>query len=378
MDGFGKATCGTLRRPMGVRGAETLVRTLKLVSALAGSKRGLRIAEMRESIGASRSTVYRYLDHLREAGLPLCTTIEQGEARTTLWGPTLPPFGPTAAQIGALRLARRALVGLEGSRSVLHLDQLVASYAGALADESTQVTASRAAKPDLVAKLERALHSGVRTRVRYRSANDDAARWRIVDPLGLRFVKGHLYFVAYDAGRARAVTYKLDRMSAVETLRDKAKIHTDIDLDALFARSVKTWSGQDTEVAVRISREAARFVHEYPLVAGQTVVGEADGAVVVRAHVSGIIEPMRWVLSWGRDAEALAPAALRTAVAAEVGGAAARYEDLATKKAPIASTGRPTQVKQARDTTLAVNDDASRARYLTRNGAPSGTSRRSG
>ena len=43
-----------------------------------------------------------------------------------------------------------------------------------------------------------------------------------VDPLGLRYVKGHVYFIAYDHKRADYVPFKLNRISTVDVLADKA------------------------------------------------------------------------------------------------------------------------------------------------------------
>jgi predicted DNA-binding transcriptional regulator YafY len=89
---------------------------------------------------------------------------------------------------------------------------------------------------------------------------------------------------------------------------------------------------------VRLSPKVARFSGEYPLVAGQSVTDDADGGCVVRARVAGVMEAMRWVLSWGQEAEALEPGELREAVAAEVQGAARRYG----ARQPSRGRARPT------------------------------------
>lgn len=105
--------------------------------------------------------------------------------------------------------------------------------------------------------------------------------------------------------------------------------------DALFASAVKTWQGDETRVRVRIAAEAAWSVGEYPLVAGQLVFHEPDGAVIVEADVAGLVEVSRWVLSWGRHAEALEPAALRERVRGELSVALGRYgegDDVRSRK----------------------------------------------
>ena len=48
-----------------------VVRQWELVFALSQRRRGLSIAQLMEATGASRATVYRDLETLREAGAPI-------------------------------------------------------------------------------------------------------------------------------------------------------------------------------------------------------------------------------------------------------------------------------------------------------------------
>jgi len=54
---------------------------------------------------------------------------------------------------------------------------------------------------------------------------------------------------------------------------------------------------------------------------------EADGSLLWRARISGVLEVRSWVLGWGADAEVLKPDELRGWVAEQLARAAARYED---------------------------------------------------
>jgi predicted DNA-binding transcriptional regulator YafY len=321
------------------RGRAKIIRQWGLIALLARHRRGLTAGQIQERAGISHSTLYRDLAELRDAGVPLDSHVNNGEARHTLFGLELPPLGPTPLQIAALRLARRALAGLDGTTATAELDKLLHGYANAQgARDAVSFAKPRAVAPELIHKLDRAIHTQRRTRIRYRAARATSAEWRTVDPLGLRHVKGHVYFIAYDDKREDFVPFKLDRLIAVDVLADKAKPHPNFDVQRLFARAVTAWTGEDVEVAVRLSPKVARFSGEYPLVAGQSVTDDADGGCVVRARVAGVMEAMRWVLSWGQEAEALEPGELREAVAAEVQGAARRYG----ARQPSRGRARPT------------------------------------
>jgi proteasome accessory factor B len=303
-----------------------LARQWRLIAYVRRFKHGVTVAQIVEGTGEPRSTTYSDIAQLLDGGVPLDRRTVTGEVRYSLAIEALPPLGPTATQLAALRLARTVLTGLDGSGPVAELDQLLASYAGrAPGADHIAFAKRRAVAPELVKKLDRALTSQRRARIRYRGASADRPTWRSVDPLGLLHVKGHLYFIAHDDHRDAVRTFKLDRITAVDVLPDKAASHPDFALHKLFAHSAKAWLSDEIEIAIRLDKTVARFVHEYPLVHDQIVTDEKGGAVLVRARVAGVTEPMRWVLGWGRAAEALEPRELREAVAAELGAAAERY-----------------------------------------------------
>jgi hypothetical protein len=59
--------------------------------------------------------------------------------------------------------------------------------------------------------------------------------------------------------------------------------------------------------------------------------------VIVAATVAGIIEAMRWVLSWGANAVVLGPTSLRDAVGAELIAACSAYDRRPAQRAAQAS-----------------------------------------
>jgi predicted DNA-binding transcriptional regulator YafY len=101
-------------------------------------------------------------------------------------------------------------------------------------------------------------------------------------------------------------------------------------------------------VAVRITPEGARFVHEFPLVQDQDVVPANDGSVVVRATVAGTEEVVKWALSWGRKAEVLEPMELRERVATELREALGAYEGNQNRGVPEQGVSRIVRQRGAR------------------------------
>jgi hypothetical protein len=78
-------------------------------------------------------------------------------------------------------------------------------------------------------------------------------------------------------------------------------------------------------VAVRFAPHQARWIRERKWHRSARIQEELDGSLVLRLRVVESSELRRWVLQFGSQAEVLAPASLRKAVAAELKAAAAAY-----------------------------------------------------
>jgi len=312
---------------MSQRKKHGLGRLWQLVTLLDQARAGISIAQLQERLGMSRATVYRYLDDLKTAEVSVESWTVTGETRFRLLGKSLPAIVPAPRQLAALHFAREALGSWKGTDIVEQLDSLLARW-GALNREplaaSRRNTSSTA--PAVLRTLEGALREGMRVAMEYYGINDAFPRRREVDPVALHEHDGRIYLLGYDHGRADYRVYKAARVAAVQTMPLRVRDHSEVDVARAFAESVKVWRARELEnVVVRLSADVARFAREYPLVAGQDVETLDDGSVLVRASVPGVTEATRWVLSWGKEAEAIGPSALRDAVRIEVEGAAAVY-----------------------------------------------------
>jgi len=308
------------------RTTEMLRRQWRIVLALHGTRRGLAPRAIMEKADVRRATLYRDLAFLGEAGVPISQEKVNGESRYSLAGDALPALAPTALQSFALRLAREALEPLAGSSLVRELDSLLGAPTARRGVKPPVKIARRRppASRNLVAVLERALSSDRRLRIAYRSRSETTLRRRSVDPLEVRLVAGDLYLVAWDHDRRAPRKFKVTRIVEAEILSEK-RAHPAVDVDALFEHSVKIWTGQPVDVAIRFPPDLARLAEEHPLVFDQIYDLLPDDSVIVRARVSGLVEVTRWVLGWGAGAEVLEPAALREMVRSELSTALDRY-----------------------------------------------------
>lgn len=302
-----------------------LQRQWRLLELLHGRRRGLPIRRLLEELKVSRATLYRDLAVFQGAGVPVVKDDQNGEARYRLLGEAMPPLQPTERQVYALRLARHSLAPLEGMKILRELDALLPRKPPAGREPAVVVPPPVAAvEPSIMVAIERAVFERVRLAFTYTASRGEQTE-RKVDPLALHVRDGHLYLSAFDVDKGARRTFKVARISSAQVLMEKADEHPEYDDTRELAHSAKIWDGPLVDVEVRISPRGARFVTEWPLVPSQQLEKLPDGAVLVRARVSGIIEAMRWVLRWGKDAQVIAPAELRAAVVTELLGAISAY-----------------------------------------------------
>jgi proteasome accessory factor C len=305
-----------------------LTRQWQLLLAIQGSRAGLTVGRLMEETGLPRATVYRQLKFLECAGVPLDSETVNGEKRYRfLRSSELPPMGFNALQIAALHLARQELQPLVGAALVRELDAFLEKLRPNEVQQSFRFAARAAGQPEILKTVERALLYGRRARIEYRAASRNGASSSVhIEPLLLNVAEGEPYLRAYCVERAAERTYKVARIAQVE-LTDQPSTYRPTRAPAeAFARSVKAWSGEATAVRIRLDAEVAWRAQEYPLVADQVLEARTDGSVVVEAHVAGIVEATRWILSWGGAAEALEPVELRSATRAELAKALGKYD----------------------------------------------------
>lgn len=327
-----------------------LVRQWELVRALATKHYGLTVRQLLELTGTSKQTLYRDLETLRHAGVPLLAATSNGEARyRLLHGAELPALGLTALQIAALHLARAQLEPFAGAAFVAEFDALLSKVRPVEPQKTFQFAAARASGyPRAVKLVEQAIQTKRRARIEYRSVsrrgNPNVVH---VEPYFLRVADGETYFRGWCVERGAERTYKLARVAGITLTEERATHRPQNPSNEAFSRAIKAWVGEPTVVKISIDRDVAWLAAEYPLVSDQRVVKHRDGGITIEAEVAGIVETAKWVLSWGGVAEALEPPELRSMVRGELAKALHKYDRSGPAKVRN-TTGRLTRGGTAR------------------------------
>lgn len=303
--------------------ADRLISLLLLLQ----SRRRCTARTLAETLEVSERTIYRDVDALGAAGVPVyaergsnggialaggyrraLTHFNEDEIRA-LFVSGASPLADLGLGHGLDRALEKLRGGLaevqrraaEESRSRIHLDQR----------RWNQEEPSR----EMLTALRRAVWDDRRLRIRYEDRNRKITS-RTIDPLGLVSKAGVWYAIARAAGEMRS--FRVERIRAIEELPERFERPESFDLERYWRESTRRFA-QDSRSEVRVAtmcvREDAleRITGSYWTT---EIVSVSDGEALVRVTFPGSDAAIAQAIAWVDCALVAEPAELRDLVAA--------------------------------------------------------------
>lgn len=304
--------------------------------------RGRTSAEkLAEELEVSVRTVYRDIDQLSAAGVPVYAETGRNGGFALLDGWKTRLTGLTAPEARALFFS-----GLPGPAGELGLgDEAAAAELKLLAalPADWQAEARRMSsrfhldprgwfqpghKPEFLKVVAEAVWSETRLSMRYQSWKD--VRDRVIEPLGLVLKGGVWYAVAQREGTAR--TYKLSQILALTPTDEKFTRPKDFDLPAYWEESTRQFErdiyvGTATVRANVVGRRKLRDLSETMrrAIEALDLVPDEEGWAEFTIPVEEPVWASHELTRIGPDVEVLEPPELRELVIANVEKLARRY-----------------------------------------------------
>jgi predicted DNA-binding transcriptional regulator YafY len=254
-------------------------------------------AELARRLEVDRRTVRRYVETLREMGIP----VEGGRGRYGAYslkrGYKMPPLMFTDEEALGLSLGLVAARGLGISGVAPAVEGALAkvervmpeAWRGRLRalEHTVALTAAMPATPpdgEVVSALAGATDERRRVRLRYRSARGEETI-RVVDPYAVLRTEGRWHLFGHCHLRSDARLFRLDRMLEAEVLEEGYERPPDLDAPEAVLRAV-TNGPWEFEVLLETSVEGAR--EQVPPVVASAE--EAEGGVLMR----GTADDLDW------------------------------------------------------------------------------------
>lgn len=319
-----------------------LVRILMILRDL-DRQGGADLYELSARHGAGVRTIRRDLQALQEAGLPIAE--EETDGPKKKWRVA---FSDKLSQISslldvshylALRLAMdgsahgktSSFTALEdladkieaslGKKDHARLREIVSSV------HSLEKFTYQQTPPDVLWPLIDAISRRKLCKVTYRAvSHGDGEKSFKVLPLKLFAYERAIYLHAYVQKHDAVIVLNLHRLVSLQALDEKGTAPRGYDADALAESAFGVFIGKTTaRYRLRFSSTMARRIRERVWHPTQKLSELSDGGVELELTCYASPEIVGWIRSFGSDVEVLAPAALRTEMAALGRALAERY-----------------------------------------------------
>jgi predicted DNA-binding transcriptional regulator YafY len=304
-------------------------------------------AQIAEELEVSVRTVYRDIESLAAAGVPVYADRGPAGGYQLLAGYRTRLTGLTSEEAESLFLA-----GVPGPAAALGLGTVLAAAQLKLMAALPPELRSRADRirqrfhldapgwfrdseppPPHLAAIAAAVWNQQRVRVDYRRWNNTDVR-RTLDPLGVVLKAGVWYVVARagEQGDGHSRTYRASRILSMEALDERFERPDDFDLVDYWRAWTERFEGvlYRGEATVRLAPCAVELSFLLGPVVARAVraaarTPDADGWVTAVIPIESIEHALHDLLRLGPDAEVLAPPELRARVAEAARGLARLY-----------------------------------------------------
>jgi proteasome accessory factor B len=326
------------RKPRKLTHATRVLRIREMLDA----QTAVTIAELMETFGVSRRTVYNDLRALEDAGVPLYS--EPGPSGEALWtmqhAAKRTSLTLTIGQLLSLGMARLTLSFLEGTDLHGELTTVMKRMGHGLSPKMSRYVRqlerkmavvhlgpkSYADKVDVLNDLLTGLLYDELVELWYRPPRK-RVRKHVVEPLTLLVHGEALYLICYSRTRKERRIFAVERITRSTWLKGQRFTYpADYSPEAYTDGSFGIIGGEEpADVELLFDAEQAPYVRERTWHPSQTFETTRDKRLRMRMRVSGTIELLQWLLGRSRSVEIVKPPSLRALAREILEAAAARH-----------------------------------------------------
>jgi predicted DNA-binding transcriptional regulator YafY len=323
-----------------------LVKMLNAITLLSQPS-GTTIKMLMERLAVSRRTVFRLLEALDKLGFPLINERPEfgGEKIYRLMDSfvqrlpniSLPGLSFTAREavyLQALLERGHIFPDNEVEPALASLKLKLETIAKPAPTQASPIDSPRHCPGDAVTHDESPSLSAIRTAIqgqracaiRYHSFEPPGSHLYVIHPLRLIEDSGGFFLFAGLPNHNAVRLIPVDRIASIEVLENTFTSTQYQAAEALLARAFDLDHRPPLNVVVRFSAKASSIVNKLRLSPDQSVAVDADGSTMLSFTATDPTDALRFLLSFGPDAEILAPANLRAQAQQQLGSALARYK----------------------------------------------------
>lgn len=322
---------------------QQIIRQWRILHHLESSGMGFSAAELACKENCSRRTIYRDLIALQEVGFPVYNPDSDGSSgRWALLhgrGRNLPlpiPLGEAMA----LYISRNVFKVFEHTFIYNDLDsffkkiktflppgfiKFINEVENNLYIKPRPYKQSRQNLSELLTTLHKAISENRSIAIIYHTMSRNRITQRQIDPYGVQYFDGSFYVIANCQLKNTVRIFALDRIKTYRLTNERFKRPENFSTRQHMNNSFGIFQGSPTPVRIRFSPQVAGYIKEKKWHESQVLTENPDGSLDFEVVVAGTQEIRFWLLSWGANAEILAPDSLRQDIKNEIDAMQVHY-----------------------------------------------------
>lgn len=300
----------------------------------------VKTSEFASNEGISIRTVQRYIEQLRESGVPIISIRGNIKLSQTMIKDIDYTLNLSSRHkkilLLILKLARSYFGNLymDDIREIedkidrsLRADPFYYHYAERTYYYVIMPPRRELINMKVVEALERSIVNSLRIRITYAHPQRETKEY-LVEPYMIVYSDDHWYLFCKEVERNFRTFLRISRILHIELTNECFSMPTFKEIDEMLQRVWGThYSDQEPiEIKIWFSKAVAQKIKETIRHPSQRIELQPDGSIICSLKVSGYKEVISWVLSWGKNAELLEPSWMRERIAKEISSMYSKYQ----------------------------------------------------
>jgi predicted DNA-binding transcriptional regulator YafY len=171
------------------------------------------------------------------------------------------------------------------------------------------------------ALIEDAIRNSRKIAITYHASSKQAQTERTVHPYRLHYdqSKSTWYLIAYCELRQATRTFAINRIRSITPCATGFTIPESFSIENYLEQTFDQCAGSEEHaIAIRFTPYQSQWIKEHRWHPTQQIEEHEDGSITLHMKVSALDAVKRWVMRYGKEAEALEPEELRDMVREEV------------------------------------------------------------
>lgn len=283
-------------------------------------------SELAEILRVDKKTIYRYIDSLNEASIPVHTKKGRYGGFYLDDEFCMKPNNLSEEELKAIIMASEILTKENGFNYETELKNAVAKI------KKVEINA----KPELqhmledkgfnlnyigcmenldenIAKINYAMQKGRTLNVTYYSVNKNSAAVHKVDPYNLVFLKGSWCLIGYSYYLNCVETFKFSRIKRIKVTNEIYMKPVTFSLNEYFDKNIGKPNLEQINIKIKFSNNSnvSDFIKNNIWYDNQEIEETEDGHIVLKFSTPDFGDVKSWIMGFGAEAEVIEPQNLR-------------------------------------------------------------------